>query len=49
MDLPSSSSADAFLTLVGALPNARHVTLAGQSHDVDPKVLAAALAQHLRR
>jgi len=35
--------ADGIRTLVGKIPGARHQTLEGQTHDVDPKVLAGAL------
>ena len=33
--------------LAKAIPHARHLSLEGQTHDVDPKVLAQALEQYL--
>ena len=45
MTLPSiAASAEA---LAQAIPNARHVTLEGQTHDVDPQVLAPILIDFL--
>jgi pimeloyl-ACP methyl ester carboxylesterase len=34
-------------TLAGAIPNARHQTLKGQTHSVDPKVLAKSIEEFL--
>jgi pimeloyl-ACP methyl ester carboxylesterase len=38
---------EAIRALVGAIPGARHRVLQGQTHDVDPKVLAGALFEFL--
>jgi hypothetical protein len=38
---------EAIQTLARAIPNARHRTLEGQTHAVDPKALARALEEFL--